>query len=421
MTPGIRTAVYWHLPLGLAAAAGLLVLVWWFYGRRRTGEHCPGPRRRWWRPTDWVAGARCGYDLAGLPRLGETDEKRCPECGGVTRPRQRRRNSQRLAWGRLAAVCLLVALAIRGYYEVRTGRWVRVMPTWALLSIHNTLGSWTPNSVRYGWQRRAFGPWEAGSPYVRYRPVLLSEAAQREAAAACLADLRHDGTRWNATEALHVLGSLAPSVARPPLVAALASPDFQQRQMAANALLELDIAEPTDAMFRVCIEGLRDDSLPVDAAIPAYTYVCNARNGLSFLSKHAAAAESQLAEGIQSTDRQQRLLSAGIVCAARLEKLAPKACAVLIESLGDNSAFNDAAFATAALVALGEPALPALRAAAADADAQRRALAVLIAWRIENPDAPARALPQGDPARISGRAIDPTTLKFDDLALPLLP
>lgn len=189
-----------------------------------------------------------------------------------------------------------------------------------------------------------------------------------------VADLADDGVRWNASDAMLPLSRMPEAV--PALEAALDAPDWQQRQLAAALLRHLGDGPPSARLLEVCVEGLRDDDLPYGET--GTLFIFNASDGFQFLIEHAADAEPMLRRGLRATDRQQRLLAAGVLAyAGRVEfnvGLAGDLMRVLLPHLRDNDMRGDAILAGAAILRIGRPALPALQRQQGRGDAQQNRL-----------------------------------------------
>ncbi len=258
-----------------------------------------------------------------------------------------------------------------------------------------------------------------------------------------IADLKSSTPDPRPRDALHTLLSLGvPALL--PLYAALDSPDFRQRQLAAAVLRAMDgitldgehpfssdslppKITPTPALLRVCIEGLKDDALPGvtsgDREYGERPLVFNAASGTRFLIKHAALAEPLLADALKSTDLQQRFCAAIILGFVALPRHAETICAILIPHLRDNSIRGDALWASCALYHLGRAAeLHLLAASLRPVDQQQRELLALILADIREPlSSPAASARRAAPARAilkRGGPLDPL-LTFDQYSLQM--
>ncbi len=197
-------------------------------------------------------------------------------------------------------------------------------------------------------------------------------------AAALVEQLRDDDVRWNAMEASESLRRLGWR-AVPALESALASEDWQQRQMAADVLRSVAGYKPSPAMLRVEVEGLRHDELPRQRrGRRAYTFVFNAKRGAEHLLRHVREAEPLLTAALVSEDQQQRFLCAYILGCAGRDEHAAAVAGVLLPHLRDNDVRNDAIMAAAALYRLGPKVRPYVVAARPSADRQARQLIDLI-------------------------------------------
>lgn len=159
--------------------------------------------------------------------------------------------------------------------------------------------------------------------------------------------------------------------AAPELEKALASPDWRQRQVAANCLCELHVA-PSRKLWEVCIEGLKDDRLPFNGQ--RYTDICNARSSTVMLIANAEQAEDLLVAAMNSTDGQQRFLAAFALGYAGRGLSAARVVEVLAPHLRDNTIPCDALLAGMALYRMGPAALKPLAAQLPGADTQAHRL-----------------------------------------------
>jgi hypothetical protein len=177
---------------------------------------------------------------------------------------------------------------------------------------------------------------------------------------------------------------------------ALRSADWQHRQLACSTLHELWYnrrgVSITHDLLRVTVEGLGDDALPYETC---YTHVTNARSGFWFLCDlpDPSMAESALATGMASLDRQRRFLCAAAAGATGRTRLIEQAAPILIEHLHDNDIESDATLAVGALYRFGARVTPYLQECAATGDAQAQRLARLV---LEDVDPAFVGPPQAD-------------------------
>jgi len=221
-------------------------------------------------------------------------------------------------------------------------------------------------------RRRAAAPIAPAEPQpVRFGggQVMLLQVAQ-------LAD---DQTRFNADRAMRDLRAQGPRAVAD-LERALRSADRQQRQLAAAVLRTIDAYRPSDAMLKVCVEGLRHDVLPYDRARHRYNTVYNAADGVRYLLRHAEAARRELIAALGGTDWQQRFLAAYVLGATGRGAAVNRAAPILIAQLRDNDVPGDALMAAEALYGFGpavEPTLRRSRPLAAD-DQQARLIDLIL-------------------------------------------
>lgn len=405
-----------NLPLTLGAclapgALGLLLLTSsaWRRFRPRGLALCPGPRPRLWQRLllhRLLLIRACWYDLSGLPR-GPLGFATCPECARRSQPKHALRSTRR--WRPTTVALLLLALStfLVNSSEARSWQWLRRLPTVALIPLAYIPAKFRPPHVSSELAERL----SQGSPTPAETDALIP---------ALIRDLRDDTVRWNGLTAIDSLRAIGPP-ALPALLAALDSPDWQQRQLAAHLLRSIRHF-PTDALIRVTVEGLRDDALPYGPAQGGYgwaqCWIDNAQSGLRWLADNPNAIESHLAFGLESDDTQQRFLCAVAAGFTGRTRLLPRAAPILLHHLRDNDASGDASAASAALYRFGPPAipflfLPALRAQ----DPQQRAAARIIILDLlhppitENQFALRRRL-----LRLTSRVNDPAVeLEIDDL------
>jgi len=200
-------------------------------------------------------------------------------------------------------------------------------------------------------------------------------------------DLRDDDIKWNAQDAIDELSKIGmPAV--PALEAALDSPDWQLRQMAAFILRDdwryrssFKEYQPSTRLLEVCVEGLRHDDLPWEGRSwrpYTITWVSNAKMGVPYLIKHAKAAELFLVKALKSEDVQQRFLVAVVLGMAGRTASLEQTVRILLPHLQNNNISDDARMATPALYHLGKAVLPYLMEALPSADDQQEQLIRLI-------------------------------------------
>ncbi|MDH3585189.1 MAG: hypothetical protein OER86_13340, partial [Phycisphaerae bacterium] len=206
-------------------------------------------------------------------------------------------------------------------------------------------------------------------------------AATPKMIGALVGQLRSDHVRWNAQRAMWRLQAIGPPATRS-LEKALASTDYQQRQLAAHVLRYFSHHLPSQRLLAVTIEGLQDDALPEESVGRdrlSYTYVWTAREGVEYLLDHATTAERLLRGALETTDRQQRFLCAYVLgMRGRVESI-QEAAPILVDHLRDNDIPGDALMAAKALYRFGAAVQPLLRhALAASKDQQQSQVLKLI-------------------------------------------
>lgn len=356
---------------------------------------CPGPRgRSWSRLSPWALfrNSNCGYDLRGLAAAPDGSVT-CPECGRRVRgTREMARSARRWRRGRIALTAALVIVAASRHPLVREGRWVRYAGTTPLVMIERVMGVHSPRGVRD----------EVGGRVAR---SMLSAEQTRLLLPRLIADLAADDHRWNADRAMRLLRDADPA-AVPALEAALESADWQQRQFAAHVLRRVPGYEPSDAMLRVCAEGLRDDALLQGPR--TYTWVNNAQEGAVYLQRVGPRAARFVTPGLSSADVQERLLCAAVAGFAGCHDLADRAVPILLDHLRDNTMTGDAQIAAPALFRFGPDIIPWLEPFEHSEDRQQRALVRLILHHLRTPR-PSRP-PDLEGVRITAGGGDPADL-----------
>lgn len=209
-----------------------------------------------------------------------------------------------------------------------------------------------------------------------------------------ISDLRDDDVRWNGENAIWELVQLGTG-AMSALEYTLGSDDYQARQFAAEALSSMrDHYEPSDAFFRVLVEGLADDEYPMDNTPHGtnevrFTCVFNARTGYTLLTEnpeYVEPAEPHLARALFSDDAQQRFLAALIYGEAGDTRHIARVAQILIPHLEDNFISSDAGCAAYALYQIGDAVRPYIEPVTRSEDEQQAALARLILYHLEHPD-----------------------------------
>ena len=392
---------------GLVLAALLLAVGMWSFARSRaTLRLCPGPLRGWkgWlHPRAWLVvlgfgtrlGRGCGYDLTGL-RPDDAGLICCPECGRrLAADRQALRTDVHLWPRRVCVLLALIGVTVWVGVDVRTGTWVRRLPTLAVVSTRQALGVEAPDELRAEWWKRL-------------RRGDVDRLSSRLLAGWLTDDLRHDRQRWNANAAMDALALLG-TRAIPALERTCASDDHQARQLAAMTLQRIEGYEhASPAFLAACVEALADDRLKDwgNASASARFLVWNLNSQID------ATLDPLLRRAMHADDQQQRLLAAVVAGWRGRTELLPDAAPVLIEALRDNQTQGDARAALPALYRFGLPVRPYLEPLAEDADRQLADSCRLILLRLDG------LLPEGKNKdliwrlnHVTGGRIDPT--EFD--------
>jgi len=382
-----------NLPALALAGIALLLLLWAVLCTldHRPRRLCPGPRSQRWRrvlPDRWLwTPCRCGYDLSGLAfrapgvlpvgveHLGELT---CPECGcALSHPSQLLRGIRRFRPVPLGAMLALLAFHLYHRGPLRAWGWLEYTPTLALVETETTLHERTPEPVLNEVSTRVYTKALSASQELRLIPSLVR-------------DLRHDDIRGNAERAMSLLRQIG-FAALPALHEALRSEDYQQRQLAAHLVRELDPEPPSADLLAATFEGLRDDwNFLHESPKPGRRYrdwipIENAREGLAFLSRSAASMDDLLKAGLHSEDAQQRLMCAVLVSWKGRTRLLPIACAVLTMEL--DGGLHDR-IAACALERAGADAIPYLEPLQTDPNPARRDVAHQILLDLTRPLAP---------------------------------
>ncbi len=199
-------------------------------------------------------------------------------------------------------------------------------------------------------------------------------------------DLEADDVRWNATRAVQTLQT-HPDAARPLLMQALQSPDWQQRQYAFLVLATDSDCPITESMIQTAVEALRDDHMGsrARAADGSRETWDNAKAACDYLVGVGHVSEFELASALLSDDAQQRFLAA--YCLGMMgSNIAVEHCAAeLLPHLRDNDIDFDAVMAAPALYRLGPAVMPALLRARPGADQQQAELIDLLILDLTNP------------------------------------
>lgn len=213
----------------------------------------------------------------------------------------------------------------------------------------------------------------------------LRRQAQNKTLSEIISDLRSDDVRWNAVLALNDLIWHRGPEKVPLLEEALDSDDWQQRQLAAEALRLVRDHHPSERLCEVTVEGLKDDDLPGLYDPKGCVFAFNAASGVRYLLAHARSGTPYLEAALDSDDPQQRYLSAYVLGATGRYEQVEKIVKILIPHLKNDNVFENACMAAYALCHLGKPALAYLRPHVNAPDEQQRSAVKLIVKDIESP------------------------------------
>lgn len=165
----------------------------------------------------------------------------------------------------------------------------------------------------------------------------------------------------------------------------------------------------TEDLIRVTIEGLCDDTTPIDRPRRRGLVYYNAQFGVSKLIPIAHEWSRELKAAMESDDPQQRLLAAYILGRAGVADAVERASQILIPHLRDNDLREDAKFCSFALGGFGPELLPYLRDAMPSADQQQRDLIGLLIVNIMDPPfTPEQRSRRAEYNTITESVLDPT-------------
>lgn len=387
----------WSMAVAVAfiiLVACVLTALWW--RERRSGvptrSLCPGPRPRWFHrlsPLRLFRRALCGYDLSGLP-CSTDGACTCPEYGRTLHPaREAVRTVRR--WRRVPlALAVTVPVAALWFSPwIKQGEYATLVPTGVLVWGKQQFGTALPRVFSRQLARRTFDR-------------LLTASQQARLADALIADLYDDEVKWNATEALDLLGVMGTSSV-PALERALSAPDPQVRFLAARCLHWMQGYAPSDRLIAVTIEGLREHS-------------GHAGESLRWLAECRTPVHGHLERALASDDWQQRLLAATVAGMLGENALFDAAAPTLLDALKDNTTDEDAKLAIRALAGFDpQRVIDALWPLADAPDAQQRTIARAMLKRLGAPEPPVSYL---DPRPVHVSDIDPATMEVWSLRVP---
>lgn len=394
------TLPLWISICGWTAAFGAALIAACAVARPERPEtrRCPGPAARWralLRPI-WSGG--CGYDLRGLPPTSATGAGivTCPECGRRVAPFDALEPAG-IRWMRLGVIALGLGAIGWTIPVVKTGQWVRYVPTPALALSAGAVGA---PAMRNEMDRRL-------------RDNELPQWAVPSAAAALARNLRDDDIRWNSIEAIHTLRRLGPE-ATGALQSALDSDDQQQRLLAAALLRDIPSHPPSPRLLEVTIEGLTTGARAWDEG--ANTPISLQRSGIQYLARLGPAAAEALEQGLRSSDPQARFACAIAAGFGQIEPLVDLAAPTLLDHLRDNELAGDARVAAPALLGFGAAARPWLEAYRDSPDPQQRDTVRLILLELDGPaTTEAERARRAQLNRITAVRTDPLRATIDDL------
>jgi hypothetical protein len=413
LAPSVDSLVPMVLAWSAAIAVGVaLISAARERSRMPRARCCPGPARRW-TPLAILFRRHCAYDLGGHVEAGPKRAPlakvvTCPECGRAIARRSelvRSRGGMRP----LGFACLFLLLAFYcGMRPPVDGRaLVAMAPTDVLLSSGAALGTVSPIEVREELHKRALD-------------LQFDEGETRRYVELLVADLRDDGLLDNARRALDQLAIFA-TYDPAPLLAALASGDEQQRDLATEVLCELAWeGRPPPELVNRCLDDLRSDERK-----------WNHERGMSFLYEHAVAIRAELLVRIDSADEQERRSVHDLLWASdRREVLDPATRHRLLQAavadLASSRRSGEATEAFHRLFAHANESTALLLAALNDSDERTRFLAAALLGCASREAAVERAAPiliahLADNAIIGDGIVAARALwGFGDAALPAI-
>jgi len=239
--------------------------------------------------------------------------------------------------------------------------------------------------------------------YIDYKPGEIQHLSSEK----LVEFLRADGIRGNAVAAMNELWNRRDSSAdhlnghpvmglivdelwtrnsgiTAALETALDSPDWQQRQMAAEILRGVETFAPTDRLLEVTMEGLRDDGLPFDEK-GFGVFVFNAFSGTRYLLKHPQAGTEILIKALESDDSQQRFLAAYVLGATGRGEAMQRIAEILMPHLQNDDVWGNACMAVYALYHLGPDVTPFLEPYRDSTDEQQRQAVQLVRMDLDTP------------------------------------
>lgn len=195
-------------------------------------------------------------------------------------------------------------------------------------------------------------------------------------------ELAHDRVPFNAKFALLKLEERWPE-SRPWLLQGLDSWDAQQRHLCAYALMRSH-EPPSEKLLEVAFESLSDDWSTYSQQLRRINPNVNRADvAANYLRLHPEESHPYLLRGFRGPDEQPREICAGILAQVGDASLHRELIDFFVPGLQDNRVRGDAGAATTALVAIGQPAVPALLAQARGFDDQAARLSHAILDQIE--------------------------------------
>lgn len=297
----------------------------------------------------WDSG--CRYDLAGCVPDAH-GRVACPECGTVAvfKGWLWRWRAIRKRFLLCGVLVVLLGLTAWNNRAIRSGKWVPSMPTPVLLTVEGKLWRRVNSRIRDELEARLPG---------------MSDLCKRWCWHRAAVALEDDEVNRNASWGKRILREGIPATL-PTIEASLTNASYQRRQLAGWLIMgELasrkfggglipDSYKPPSALLAVAVEGLSGDAIRNDDLAD------NAMTSVGYLWWHGQEASEPLAEAMQSSDSQQRMLSCAVAAACRLPGLQEVAAKELCRYLSSNVSDDDATLAFAAFLRMGPDAIPFL-------------------------------------------------------------
>ncbi len=191
----------------------------------------------------------------------------------------------------------------------------------------------------------------------------MSEEQAKQKIQEMIEDLKNDDEYYNAVYAVkyffprvnqynsYLIGQLKQ---------ALDSIDWQQRQMAALALIQKKV-EPFDRLCEVLVEALKHDRMPFwKSDEQVYRTFSNAHYACIYLNNHPDCGQQDLVEALTSNNQQQRFLAAMLLAVRGHSENRERIVEILLENMKNDQIRNNGKMAAVAIYKLNDKAKPYL-------------------------------------------------------------